>query len=178
MMHIPKGRYAAQIKGDFVVFLIGMRINRLLLSHKWLPIVFAMSRMLKELAKHPELGMLHAQTFVSGRTVLVVQYWRGFDQLHAYAHSKNLEHLPAWTAFNRKVGGLNQQRSYWDFKYEQGLPSLEKSQTFFLSAFGQFVEDQFPDGQQHWTWPEGLADMRSGWLRNTGRSRSSTTRTL
>ena len=104
-MHMPKGRYAAQIKGDFVVFLIGMRINRLLLPHKWLPITFAMPRMLKELAKHPELGMLHAQTFVSGRTVLVVQYWRSFDQLHAYAHSKNLEHLPAWAAFNRKVGG-------------------------------------------------------------------------
>ena len=104
-MHIPKGRYAAKIKGDFVVFLIGMRINRLLLPHKWLPITFAMSRMLKELAKHPELGMLHAQTFVSGRTVLVVQYWRSFDQLHAYAHSKNFEHLPAWAAFNRKVGG-------------------------------------------------------------------------
>jgi hypothetical protein len=104
-MQIPEGRFAARIEGDFVVFLIGMRINRLLLPHKWLPITFAMSRMLKELAKHPELGMLHAQTFVSGRTVLVVQYWRSFDQLHAYAHAKNLEHLPAWTEFNRKVGG-------------------------------------------------------------------------
>ena len=130
MMHIPKGRYAAQIKGDFVVFLIGMRINRLLLPHKWLPITFAMSRMLKELAKNPELGMLHAQTFVSGRTVLVVQYWRSFDQLHAYAHSKNLEHLPAWTAFNRKVGGLNQQRSYWDSNTNKDCLHW-KSQTLF-----------------------------------------------
>lgn len=104
-MQISKGRYAARIEGDFVVFLIGMRINRLLLPHKWLPTVFAMPRMLKELAKQPELGMLHAQTFVSGRTILVVQYWRSFDQLHAYAHAKNLGHLPAWAEFNRKVGG-------------------------------------------------------------------------
>ena len=64
-----------------------------------------MPRMLKELFKRPELGMLHAQTFVSGRTVMVVQYWRSFDHLHAYAHTKDLEHLPAWAAFNRKVGG-------------------------------------------------------------------------
>jgi len=104
-MQIHKGRYAANIDGEFVVFLIGMRINRLLLIHKWLPVAFAMPRMLKEVAKHPELGMLHAQTFVSGRTVLVLQYWRSFEHLHAYAHSKDLKHLPAWAAFNRKVGG-------------------------------------------------------------------------
>ena len=104
-MQIFKGRYAARIEGDFVVFLIGMRINRLLLIHKWLPIIFAMPRMLKELATQPDLGMLHAQTFVSGKTILVVQYWRSFDQLLAYAHAKDLEHLPAWAEFNRKVGG-------------------------------------------------------------------------
>ena len=104
-MQISKGRYAALIEGDFVVFLIRMRINRLLLPHRWLPGVFAMPRMLKELAKQPQLGMLHAQTFVSVRTIMVVQYWRSFDQLHAYAHAKNLEHLPAWAAFSRKVAG-------------------------------------------------------------------------
>ena len=104
-MQIHQGRYAAQIEGDFVVFLIGMRINRLFLVHKWLPVTFAMPRMLKELFKRPELGLLHAQSFVSGRTVLVLQYWRSFDHLHAYAHAKDLEHLPAWAAFNRSVGG-------------------------------------------------------------------------
>ena len=104
-MNIVKGRYAAKMEGDFVVFLIGMRINRPLLVHKWLPVVFAMPRMLKELSGQPELGMLQAQTFVSGWTVLVVQYWRSFEHLHAYAHAKNLEHLPAWADFNRKVGG-------------------------------------------------------------------------
>ena len=104
-MHIYKGRYAAQIDGDFVVFLIGMRINRPSLVHKWMPVASAMPRMLKELFKRPELGMLHAQSFVSGRTVLVLQYWRSFEHLHAYAHAKDLEHLPAWAEFNRRVGG-------------------------------------------------------------------------
>ena len=104
-MHIYKGRFAAQLNGDFVVFLIGMRINRFLLPHKWLPIIFAMPRMLKELARHSEMGMLHAETFVSSRTILVVQYWRSFDQLHAYAHANDLAHLPAWASFNRKVSG-------------------------------------------------------------------------
>ncbi len=104
MKQILQGRYAAEIEGDFVVFFIGMRINRLLLFHKWLPVTRAMPRMLKELFRHPEMGLLHAQTFISGRTIGVLQYWRSFEQLHAYAHAKNLEHLPAWADFNRRIG--------------------------------------------------------------------------
>jgi SAM-dependent methyltransferase len=38
------------------------------------------------------------------------------------------------------------QRSHWDLKYEQGLPSLEKPDPFYLSAFDQFVADLFPNG--------------------------------
>lgn len=98
-------RFAAEIEGDFVVFLIGMRVNRPLLVHKWLPVARAMPRMLKELFRHKELGLLGARNFISGRTVMVVQYWRSFEHLHAYAHAKDKEHLPAWAEFNRRVGG-------------------------------------------------------------------------
>jgi SAM-dependent methyltransferase len=41
---------------------------------------------------------------------------------------------------------LNQPRTHWDLKYEQGLPSLEKPDPFFLSAFDQFVANSFPNG--------------------------------
>jgi hypothetical protein len=105
MAAIHNGRFTVKIEGDFVVFLIGMRINHLLLVHKWLPVSRAMSRMLKELTAHKEMGLLHAQSFLSWRTVMVLQYWRSFEQLHAYAHARNLEHLPAWADFNRRVGG-------------------------------------------------------------------------
>lgn len=40
----------------------------------------------------------------------------------------------------------HENRSHWDLKYEQGLPSLEKPDPFFLSAFSEFVADQFPKG--------------------------------
>ena len=105
MASVHKGRYTAQIEGDFVVFLIGMRFNRIFLIHKWLPVVRAMPRMLRELFQHPELGMLEARTFLSGRTLMVVQYWRSFEQLHAYAHARDKAHLPAWAEFNRRIGG-------------------------------------------------------------------------
>ena len=105
MASVHKGRYTAQIEGDFVVFLIGMRFNQIFLIHKWLPVVRAMPRMLKELFQHPELGMLEARTFLSGRTLMVMQYWRSFEQLHAYAHARDKDHLPAWAEFNRRIGG-------------------------------------------------------------------------
>ena len=41
---------------------------------------------------------------------------------------------------------LDEQRSHWDLKYEQGLPSLEKPDPFYLSSFDQFVADSFPNG--------------------------------
>ena len=105
MSAIRNGRFAAEIDGDFVVFLIGMRINRLLLVHKWLPVSLAMPKMLNELFRRKELGLLGARSFRSGRTVMVLQYWRSFEHLHAYAHARDMAHLPAWAEFNRRVGG-------------------------------------------------------------------------
>jgi hypothetical protein len=37
MATIHPGRYTAEIEGDFVVFLIGMRLNRPWKVHQWLP---------------------------------------------------------------------------------------------------------------------------------------------
>jgi hypothetical protein len=44
----------AEIEGEFVVFLIGARINKPWKIHNWLPVALAMSRMLKELAANPD----------------------------------------------------------------------------------------------------------------------------
>ena len=102
MAQLFNGRYTAQIEGDFVVFLIGMRINQLWAVHKWGPVSAAMPRMLRELMRNRALGLLHVQSCVMGRSVIGIQYWRNFEQLHAYAHMRDAAHLPAWTAFNRR----------------------------------------------------------------------------
>ena len=96
-------RLTAQLDGNFVVFLIGMRINRPWRVHKWLPVVSAMPRMLTELHQQPELGFLHAEMWFA-RTTIMVQYWRSMEQLLAYAKDKSAAHLPAWKAFNTSVG--------------------------------------------------------------------------
>jgi Domain of unknown function (DUF4188) len=51
-------RMAARMEGEFVVFLIGMRINKPWKIHKWLPVFLAMPRMLKELRANPDAGFL------------------------------------------------------------------------------------------------------------------------
>lgn len=100
---IIKERMTASVEGDFVVFLIGMRINQLWKIHRWLPVVLAMGRMLRELYAHRELGLLHHEMGF-GRTFILVQYWRSMDQFLAYAKNKDAEHLPAWREFNRSIG--------------------------------------------------------------------------
>ena len=100
---IHRERLTATIDGDFVVFLIGMRLNKPWKVHKWWPVASAMPRMISELRRQPELGLLHAEMWFS-RTIIMVQYWRSMDQLMDYATSKKAAHLPAWKAFNQSVG--------------------------------------------------------------------------
>ena len=102
-MKVIKDRMCAQVEGEVVVFLIGMRINKLWKIHKWLPVALAMPRMLKELEKNPDLGFLGADTWFA-RNVIVLQYWRSIEDLQAYAKNRDRAHLPAWAAFNRAVG--------------------------------------------------------------------------
>ena len=103
MANVHAARMTADVEGDFVVFIIGMRINRLWKVHKWLPVVRAMSRMLREVEADPGSGFLGVERW-GGNPSIMVQYWRSFEQLEAYATARDRVHLPAWAEFNRRVG--------------------------------------------------------------------------
>jgi hypothetical protein len=104
-MAIFAGRYSGTIEGDFVVFLIGMRINKPWKVHRWLPVFAAMPRMLRELRREPDSGLLGATQGLLTSGPVVVQYWRSFEHLERYAREPDAEHLPAWRRFNRLVRG-------------------------------------------------------------------------
>jgi hypothetical protein len=105
MAQVIDRRVTAEIDGDFVVFLIGMRINKLVKVRRWLPVFLAMPRMLRELEASPESGLLGASLYMgSPRRPMVVQYWRSFEHLEAYARSRDAGHWPAWVAFNKRIG--------------------------------------------------------------------------
>ena len=105
MAKVNKGRHTAAAGADGkILFLIGMRINKPLQFWKWLPVFVAMPRMLVELQKNRDLGLVgQPRTMLSGRVVTVWQYWNSFEQLQAYARSRENAHLPAWRRFNRRI---------------------------------------------------------------------------
>lgn len=121
---IIEERVSARVTEDeFVVFLIGMRVNRPWKVHRWLPVVRAMGRMLRELSAAPDLGLKHVESWF-GRTSIMVQYWSSFEALEAYATSKTAAHVPAWREFNGLIGS-NGDVGIWHETYVQRPGSFE-----------------------------------------------------
>ncbi len=103
MADIKQGRWTAEIEGDFVVFIIGARVNSKWQLFKAIADLGGrrgMNHMLKYLSQHPEKGFLGYQTLGLAN----VQYWRSFADLEAFAKDKDDPHLEAWRKFWKRVG--------------------------------------------------------------------------
>ena len=102
MVAAAQDRTTAEIDGDFVVFLIGARLNK-----PWLAVRSfldlggrrrGMQAMLTYLTEHPEKGLLgYRMGFPT-----IVQYWRSFEHLEAFAHDEELLHRDAWLRWYRR----------------------------------------------------------------------------
>jgi hypothetical protein len=124
MARVFAGRHSARVEGDFVVFLIGMRINRPLRVRSWWPVFTAMPKMIKELEADRSLGLLSARAGLFYGGPAYVQFWRSFEHLEAYARNPDNEHLPAWREFNRRVRG-NGDVGIWHETYRVGAGAYE-----------------------------------------------------
>ena len=120
---IHRGRFTAAMPDEFVVFLIGMRFNRPLRIHKWLPVFIAMPRMLRWLDKHPQAGLLKWH-FALIHGPAIVQYWRSFEDLDRFARGRDLPHLPVWGNFNKAVRGSGDV-GIWHETYKVGAGEHE-----------------------------------------------------
>jgi Monooxygenase af470-like len=139
MPHVIASRMTAEVEGDFVVFLIGMRINKPWKIHKWVPVLLAMPKMIKELEQRPESGFLG---HIAGMRV-IVQYWRSFEHLEAYARSQDALHWPAWVAFNNRTGNSRGDVGIWHETYQCRAGEYEAVYSgmppFGLGAVGKLV---------------------------------------
>jgi hypothetical protein len=99
--HTMYERLTADTDQDFVVFILGMRVNRWASVRSWRPVIQAMPRMLTELRANPDLGMMKAYSCWLFGGPAALQYWRSFDDLLAYSRKSDAAHLPAWRDFNR-----------------------------------------------------------------------------
>jgi hypothetical protein len=122
---VQGGQYVGRVPEEsVVVFLIGMRINRWRKVRSWWPAFTGMPRMLAELEKHPEAGLLGAKNYWAGRSFLSVQYWRSAEHLGRYARDPNLAHQPAWGRFHRRAAATGDV-GVWHETYEVPAEHIE-----------------------------------------------------
>jgi hypothetical protein len=126
MAAINPGRFAAEIEGDFVVFLIGARINSINVIASFLDLGGrrGMKHMLDHLMKDPEKGLLGYQMGIP----TIVQYWRSFDHLEAFAKNQHDPHLQAWRNYWRRVGRSTRTGIWHD-------RAIHLSRLFFVRAY-------------------------------------------
>jgi fumigallin biosynthesis monooxygenase-like protein len=103
MGEVAGRRMTAEIDGDFVVFLIGARFNdKLHIIRSLLDLGGrrGMQHMLDYLVAHPEKGLLAYEMGIP----TIVQYWRSFEHLEAFAKDQDDPHLDVWRQYWRRVG--------------------------------------------------------------------------
>lgn len=91
-------RAIAKADNDFVVFRIGMRVHKLWQLHKWGPIFWQMTKMIRHL-EDSDSGLLGWDGHVGLRNHEMVQFWRSVEELQEYALDPDEEHYPAWQKF-------------------------------------------------------------------------------
>ena len=116
MATVIPNRMAGRMDGDFVVFIIGARINSWWKPWRYFWILASMPKMLRELSNLPE-----DETGFIGYTNLGVstniQYWRSFEQLEAYAKARDRAHLPYWAMFNKRMKTARGDLGIWHETY-------------------------------------------------------------
>lgn len=131
------------MQAPFVVFLIGLRINRLRSVRHWWPTVREMPRMLKHLEADPQSGLLGHRTVWYWRGVEVIQYWRSFEALERFARDTKGPHWPAWRRFyanirdDGPVGIWHETYRVAPGEYETLYGNMPR---FGLAAAGEAVE--------------------------------------
>jgi hypothetical protein len=102
MAELAGRRMTAEIEGDFVVFLIGARFSKLQFARSFADLGGrrGMKHMLDYLVARPEKGLLAYEMGLP----TIVQYWRSFEQLEAFAKDKDDPHLEVWRQYWRRVG--------------------------------------------------------------------------
>jgi hypothetical protein len=142
---IEAGRFTANYPDDFVVFLIGMRINELRRVREWWPVLRGALAMQKETLALPGSPLLESRAVMhvfDWRMFLMIQYWRSFDELERWANDTELRHRPAQKAFFRRTA-MNGHVGVWHETFRVAAGEYEaiylNLHRFGLAAAGEVV---------------------------------------
>lgn len=112
MSRVLEGRLAAEIEGDFVIYINGFRLNKLRAFLKWFTAGRKIAKMFEALAEDPDSGFLGYQPALQGlRGGGSIQYWRSLEALQRFAHDPDDMHVPAWKWVNENLA--NGEVGFW-----------------------------------------------------------------
>jgi len=127
IVDLQRGRWTAEIDGDFVVFLIGATVHDPAAASEVSGLLMAMVDMLAELEEDPSKGLLgyasHAAYGAEGG--VIVQYWRSFEALEDYARNPDAKHAPVWRAWNRLAAEDRSGAGIWHETFKVGDGNYE-----------------------------------------------------
>jgi Monooxygenase af470-like len=129
MGKVIAGRMTHRHEGELVVFHIGMRVNRPWRPDLWLPVMFAMPGMLRELSEDPDSGLIGFSLLLGRNGPYTVQYWDSVDKLYAYASDPAQQHRPAWARFNRMARRAPGAVGVWHETY-----AVARAETMYVST--------------------------------------------
>ncbi len=113
MAAIYRERMAAEIDGEYVVYINGMRLNKLRALPKYLRAGLAAGKMFERLAADPDNGFLgYLPAFTGLRSGAAIQYWRSLEDIKRFAHDPDDLHVPAWLWYDEEVGD-NGELGFW-----------------------------------------------------------------
>jgi hypothetical protein len=124
-MELQRGRWTAELEGDFVVFLIGAAVHDPLAAAEASGLLMAMADMLDELEADPSSGLLGYTRHGAPAQGVLVQYWRSFEALEAYARNPGAKHAPVWRAWNRLGADDRAGAGIWHETFKVNAGSYE-----------------------------------------------------
>lgn len=94
---VRPGKYATPDSAGHAMCMLGIRINKWHRPHHWLPLILALPPLLRALMHDPESGLVGYRLLVgpTPREAMLLQYWRGLDDLRAFAVPPGSSHRSA-----------------------------------------------------------------------------------
>ncbi|WP_203229122.1 DUF4188 domain-containing protein [Halobellus captivus] len=113
MKPIITERMTAEIDGEYVIYINGMRLNKLRALPKYLRAGLKAGEMFKQLAADPDSGFLgYLPAYMSLRSGAAIQYWRSLEDIKRFAGDPDGTHVPAWQWYNEEVGNCG-ELGFW-----------------------------------------------------------------
>ena len=122
---------AAEMDGEFVIYINGMRLNKLRAIRKYFAAGRKAGKFFERLEADPDSGFLgYVPAMMGIRTGAAIQYWRSLDDLKRFANDPEDVHVPAWKWYDDVVdpgGGVG----FWAELY---VIEADNYETFFRNV--------------------------------------------